>query len=549
MRFGTRFISIPCLLLIVQNAMGQLKDTSLLTLHSKPFFFNVLKGEGNQIFAGTSEGIFRMEGSSCVKEEDRIGYITLDERGRLQIDSNGIKYHEDRSFSRMLPFPDMAREEYHAGTEEYFYIVAGGRMHVYEILPYGIIYPNHSVRTVSGNFTGTYSGIYYRGRRLEQSPIPKFCDGYIREINRKAFICYSSLIIMELHGGDSLPTILDPLPGGFNYDYTSDILFSKSRDCYFLATKNQLGTIDRELTTARPVYTRAEKHGEVVLLGEDRTEILFASGNELMSYRRLTDSLRVLTGFPEQILDGKISRHNIYILSAKALYVTNHDGRMEKLTGLNKAHTLLNLGKSEWVIATDAGLFLYNMASGKLSTLIQGVEFNRRGLHLIGDRLYAGSINGLYVLDVNNQEQLANRSSKTANDLLVKTYWVPSMAALILLVVLFAFLLRRSRNRLKKVIEEYRAVEKSYVRKEDIENFIRENLAMASLKSINERFNTSTSNLYIILDPEKPGAFINRLRMDQVIRMRKENKSAREISEQTGFSESYVRKVWNQPAG
>jgi len=34
--------------------------------------------------------------------------------------------------------------------------------------------------------------------------------------------------------------------------------------------------------------------------------------------------------------------------------------------------------------------------------------------------------------------------------------------------------------------------------------------------------------------------------MDEVMRMRKEKKSAREISVLTGFSESYVRKVWNQ---
>ncbi len=78
-----------------------------------------------------------------------------------------------------------------------------------------------------------------------------------------------------------------------------------------------------------------------------------------------------------------------------------------------------------------------------------------------------------------------------------------------------------------------------------MERFIRENLALASLKSIGEKFGTNNANIYPLLAPEKPGAFINRLRMEQVHKMRAERKSAREIAERTGFSESYVRKVWN----
>jgi hypothetical protein len=33
--------------------------------------------------------------------------------------------------------------------------------------------------------------------------------------------------------------------------------------------------------------------------------------------------------------------------------------------------------------------------------------------------------------------------------------------------------------------------------------------------------------------------------MERVRQLRSEQKTAKEISEQTGFSESYVRKVWN----
>jgi hypothetical protein len=522
-----------------------MKDTSLLILYTRPFFYNLVKGNDGLVYAGTSEGIFRMDGAEFVKLDDRMGYLTLDEKGRLRIDPNGIKYHEEKSFVRLLPFPDKARETYHAGTEDHFYIVSGGRMHVYEILPYGIRYPNHSVRTASPNFVGTYSGVYYRGVRLTGG-FPGYCDGHIREYNGKAFLCFNYLGIADLHGGDTLPDLASSLPPGFDFNYTSDILYSTNHNRYFVATRHQLGTIDRELTKARPVYTRNEKHGEVVLLGQDRNEILFASGNNLITHLPDDGNNRVLGSFPEQILDAVITNQNIHILCIGGLYATNRDGRMEKLVGLNKAHGLMSLGNSQMAIATDAGLFLFNTASRKLSTVVRGVEFNRRGLYLEGNRLYAGSINGLYVFDAKNLESLAERTAKSVKSNPLPPYVVPAIATLALTTAFLSFLLYRSMSRLKQVIEESHVAETPKFGREDIEAFIQENLAMASLKSIADRFQTNNSHIYTLLAPEKPGAFINRLRMEQVIRMRKENRSAREISEQTGFSESYVRKVWNQ---
>ena len=545
-RFVARIISIFGVLLQGQSGFAQLSDTSLLRLDARPFFYNVVKGVDGRIYAGTSKGIFRMDGTGYAKLDNRVGYVTLDEKGRLQIDPNGIKYHEEKSFSRLLPFPERAREEYHAGTEEHFYIVSGGRMHVYDILPYGIRYPNHSVRSVSRNFVGTYSGIYYRGVRLT-GLFPNFCDGYIREINGKAFICYSSIIIADLHGGDSLPTNRQPEPKGISYDHTSDILFSKTFNRYFLATRKQLGTIDSALSKAEPVFTRKQQDGEVVLLGQDRMDILFASGQDLMVYTPEQDTSRVLTSLPEQILDAEISPQNIHVLCANGLYVTNREGRLEKLLTLNKSHTLIHIGNSEWVISSDIGLYHYDASTRKLSELIRGVEFNRRGLYLEGDRLYAGSINGLYVLDARNLASLAERTSSASGGEPLPPYVIPVVAAMGILTLILSYLLYRSKKRLNRVIEaSLDLVESPKVGKEDIETFIRENLALASLKSISDHFQTHTKYIYSVLAPEKPGAFINRLRMEQVLRMRKENRSAREISEQTGFSESYVRKVWNQ---
>jgi hypothetical protein len=546
MRLPRNIILICLHLLFSTPVWAQLRDTSLFTLYSKPFFYNVVKGEDGQIYAGTSEGIFQLKGAKLIKFDAPIGYLTLDSKGKPVIDSNGIKYHEQKSFLYLLPFPDEQRDVFHAGTDEHFYITAGGKMHVYEIHPYAYIYRNHSVRTVSRNFTGTYSGIYYKGKKLEY-PFPKFSDGRIREFNGKAFICYSDLKITNTPEGDSLPLILTEVPKGFNYDYISDIWYSERLKRYFMATRTQMGSMDKELTQAKTLYTIGEKEGDVVLLGEDRSKVIFASGNRLMSFISEDEKFSSMGNLPEQIMDGHLGTLNYYLLGSNGLYSRRADGKIEKLVDLYKAHSIAVINNTEIVIATDAGLFLFNATTQKLSDLIKGVEFNRWGLHLDQDKLYAGSINGLYILDTKNLgalSELVNTKNKQTEGL--PSYMLAIMAALVTISILLAFLLIRSRRRLNRIIKEVAAAELPETTKEDIEQFIRENLAIASLKSIADHFKTKTSTIYTILDPEKPGAFIQQLRLEKVMEMRKDKTSAKEIAAITGFSESYVRKIWNQ---
>jgi hypothetical protein len=540
----------PILIILLYSSpvWGQLRDTNLFSMSSRPFFYNVVKGQNGRIYAGTAEGVYQFDGATMSKLDDRIGYLTLNAKGKPTIDPNGIKYHEQTSFVRMLPFPNERRDEYHAGTADFFYITSAGKMHVYEILPYHIRYRNHSVRTASQNFVGTYSGIYYKGRKLENATtsFPRFTDGRIRELNGKVFVCYSSLFIADMHQGDSLPTYWKQLPKGFHFDWATDILYSAYYKKYLLSGKTDLVIIDSALTEAKSVYKSKDKDTDVILLGENRGSVYFASGRDFIALNPLTKQIKFQQKLPEHILDGHISNLNNYLLSNQALYVVHADGSTKKLTDLNKAHTLQHLSGSDYVISTDAGLFRYNTASNKLSELIQGVEFNRRGLYLEGDSLFAGSINGLYVFDTRYLEQLSDRIANVNRKQSLPAYILQLMIGLAFITALLSYLLYRSRRNLKRAIAESGITSPPKITREDIEAFIQEHLAQASLKSIAEKFKTSNANIYALLSPEKPGALINRLRMEQVHKLRSENKTAREISQRTGFSEYYVRKVWNK---
>ena len=539
-------ILVACLWML--PAWAQLRDTILYSMISRPFFYNVLKGGDGKIYAGTSEGVHQYDGTAMSKLDNRIGYLTLDNKELPIIDPDGIKYHNQTTYSRMLPFSSESRDEYHAGTEDFFFITSGGKMHIYEILPFDHRYRNHSVRTASRNFVGTYSGIYYRGHKLDASArFPGFTDGRIREINGKAFICYSSLLIADLRGGESLPVGRLDLPKGYTSDWASDILYSKYHKQYIVSAKTDLMAINEALTEAHPLFKVKEKDAEVTLLGENRGSVYFAAGKAFMSINPTNKNTKVNFTLTEPILDGFIGNLSNYLLCSEGLYAVNADGSSKKLTTLKKAHTLQHLGGSDFVIATDAGLYRYNTASNKLSELIKGVEFNRRGLYLQGDSLFAGSIDGLYVLDARYLDQLADRTAKMAGGKQPVPYSIITLiVTLILFVAILSYLLYRLRIRLRSIKDEMPDGAVTRTSREDVEIFIKENLAQASLKSIAERFQTNNAVIYSLLEPEKPGAFINRLRMVQVKKLRKEKKSAKEISQLTGFSEYYVRKVWNK---
>jgi hypothetical protein len=535
------------------SCFGQsLRDTSLISLISRPFFYNVIKDRKGVIYAGSTEGVYRMEEATPVRVDGRKGYLMVDEKGGVVVDSNGLKYNKQTGMSHLLPYPDESKNEYHAGDDSYFYITAGGRMHVYEFRPYGYRFRNHSIRTISANFTGTYSGIYYR-ERLLRPPVSPFSDGYIRELNGKVFMCAHGLDVFdmkELEAGSESPRPL-PLAGGFNLAPCRDIRYLASARQYLVASGNRLVTIDSSLETASVAFT-GTGDSEVVMLNEDRTYAImyFSQGNRLYVFQ--PDSRKVVgsTVAEQPILDGVISPQQAYLLTPEALLSIREGKTERKVEGIEKAHTLRAVSETEFVIATDRGLFLYNIPEDRLSTLVPQVEFNRRALHVEGNRLYAGSINGLYILDLANLDNIVDFHERQfpSNDRQSIPAWVIAVFAMAVGGMGLTIHRYRSRiRRMEKRLESMEAPEPSpRLERKEIETFIEANLPNASLKTIIDHFKTNNSMVYSLLAPQRPGELIQKLRQEKVRGMRMEGRKVGEIAEATGLSESYIRKIWNK---
>lgn len=531
--------------------LAQSGDTSLAAVYAQSFFFNVVQGKDGRVYAGSSDGVFEMQESEPRRQDGRVGYLKVETDGSIGIDSNGIRFTDQKTFIHLLPYPSEERDETHASNGRFFYIVSGGRMHVFMIRPYEYRYRNHSIRTISEHFVGTYSGIYHRGIRMTEDWYPKFTDGYIREYNGKVFIPFDSLKVFDIDPADSSLTPFRGLPPGMNHRSTYDIRYLPNARRYIITTQKQLLAMDSVMKTWEALHMVDSTEGPVVIAFVSRYVVAFAQGRKLMYYYLYGGQKEMLGTLPENVLDGAINGSSQYILCPSGLYMIIEKKSFRKLVDLQKAHTLLANRDGELVIGTDAGLMHYDVRSGRLSTLVKGVEFNRRALALLGNRIHAGSIHGLYILDNDRLKDIIQQDTIVREQpSRLMTYTGIALGMLLLATLALSFLYLRTRKRYEEIREQFTGLEVVETRpklsREDIETFIRSDLSNASLKSIKERFQTNNGQIYNLLQPEKPGNLINRLRMEIVQEMRASGASARDIAQKTGLSESYVRRIWNK---
>lgn len=531
------------------QAYSQSKDTVLNMMLSEPFFYNIILADDGAFYAGSSQGMLKIVKKEIYPYNHKIGYVTLSENGKPVLSETGVKYHRDKSFLHLLPYPEVSRVVYYAGNEEMFYLCSGGRLYIYNIMPYDYTLENHSIRSISKNLIGTYSGIYL-GNRVLGAPAPTFLDGYIREYGDRAFICTPiNMFILEKGALQGEPLVL----GENCHIYTEpdelsvmDIIPSADGQYYYIATQDKLIQSDINLSK-EVILFKHEFSGEPVGIISDRKEVLlFFSNEKLCELRHRNGKIKELASLDDNILDGLFFEDQLYLLTRNGLYRYNSANLIEKLSKLESAHTITQLSGTELIIGSDIGLFHYNLVTSKLSSIIKGIEFNRKALYKDGKSIFAGSINGLYKINVNDVPQLIKKANDEIN---LKSELSNTSVIIIIILVLILFvlihILIKNSKKLKQaetIIEKIQ-VPVEVVTREKIEDYIIHNLPNASIKSILDEFKLSPRQLIRILQPAKPGAIIQDIRLKRVSTMRHEGKTKNEIAEATGLSLSYLKKL------
>lgn len=541
---------IIILFLFPLAGFAQLKDTMLNMVLTKPYFCNIIQSKGNKIFVGTSKGIFEVDGTTLIQRNNQAGYITNDQNGLPIIYDNGLRNYKEKKYAYLLPFPELAREEYHASNKNFFYICSGGRLYIYDLLSYIYSYPYHSIRTISKDLVGTYSGVYLNGKILgnPNKPITSFVDGYIRQYGDRAFICNYSLIVLEKEALQTGKLILDKTYRVYlrpKLTMFNDIFPSPNNQHYFVATDYQLIKTNYTFTKDSILFSHHVKDAPIGLITQDIYNLFFYAANKLYYIDYAKGNIDSVVTLDKPILAGTFFDQIVYLLTSDKLYQLNTGSNPEKIADLHKAHSMIQISGSELVISTDNGLYLLNLASRILSVIIEDVEFNRKALHKEGNFIYAGSVNGLYTINVADIPLLIEKNKQVEYSSILKTdnklMFVFAFAS-IAIISLIIYNYRRKIVKAERIIETLRSP-KEMVSRAKIEDFILQNLPNASIKTISDKFDLHAPQIYAILEPERPGSIIQKLRIQTLKKMRAEGKTVTEIAAATGLSISYLKRL------
>lgn len=546
------------LLLCCFKMNAQSKDTILNTILSKPLFYNIVEGENQQIYAGTSEGIFTINEAALTLYSNDIGYISLDKKGLPEIDENGIKYHRGTNFNHLLPYYSKDGVwTYYARSGNLFYLSAGGKLYAYDILPYQVSYDNFSIRSISKNIVGTYTGIYLNNKKLD-NPAPKFTHGYVREIKERGFICSSSLFILEKEAMQTGNLVLGE--NFFSYEEPDnlkvyDIVEAVTNTSYFIATQNKLLLVGYNFTKEDVLFKKEEQENPILLIHGDENKLFFTAENKLMSYHYRNKKIIEEFVLDSPILGGLIFESIVFLITKDKLYRYDvSTNNLESLSPIQQGHSILSIYKDQLIIGTDLGLFHFDLVTNKLSVVVKHVEFNKLALYLEEhpipslSKIHAGSINGLYSITLGKLPEIinSNKLKKVEATFFSNTNLFLAILSLLLILTVVSSIMYY-KNKLKLVNINFDSKEeKATLTKAQIETFITEHISTASIKTIIDAFNITAPHLYTLFEPDKPGTYINQQRIQLFNRLLAEKKSIDVIAKSTGFSPAYLKKLMTQ---
>lgn len=187
------------------------------------------------------------------------------------------------------------------------------------------------------------------------------------------------------------------------------------------------------------------------------------------------------------------------------------------------------------------GLFL--LTKDTVYTIVENIEFNKKALSIYNNYLYAGSVDGLYTIQMSSFESKVFPSLKPILvQIKVPENYFWKSAVVVLVILLIITLLYYFRNR--KTKENIEIPETVYsITPEFISALIKDNPELTTVQSIAERLETSVVQLNRKLKPfgETPLSVMLKTKKDIALEMHKNGVAMELISKRTGYSKRYIR--------
>ncbi len=388
------------------------------------------------------------------------------------------------------------------------------------------VYNNDSIQIVS-----SYSGIYMS--RLEDFSDRKltgtsYANGELSEIDGQLYLCQDGLYILK---GDT--ALVQTGFGTNNSAFRKLIKWNNETIALF---NNHVCYYDLSFFTEGRILADGDEFNDVELFDTD----LLCSTSSGLVLRIQADGNTDTIKLRGAIHDLLIKEDEIITSSDSGIYRINRD--FEPALVSSHMHALQTVAYgSNLFISTLNGLYL--LRDGTYHTLIPNVEFNKRALSIYNNYLYAGSVDGLYTI------QLTHFDAKILPTLTPYIIAVdPSpfpwlwLFGLGLVIAILTGLLVNFMNQRSKNIQDTTAPA-SVFSKEMVIQAIRQHDDITSVKALSEILDLSVVQLNRKLKPygETPLTLMQKVKKEIANEMQANGASMEQISERTGYSKRYVR--------
>jgi len=398
-----------------------------------------------------------------------------------------------------------------------------------------------SVRDVyiddSIKITSTYSAIY-RDYAYDQFGFDtikgiSYSNGEVSKIDGKYYLCADELWVLGDSGWKK-----SPIQSGLRPDFRK--LATNRGKSYYLSLK-AFGVIDLQSNRIADTLLNVPNgeffdivwhNGKAYLSNKDGYLYIYKEGYSLKKVKlgSAIYDINIVTDKNEAILS---CRDGVFKINLNDLTVV-------KLLSLHESFETIFV-ENELLISTSHGLYIN--FNGEAKEIIPRIEFNKFGLSHYGELIFAGSIEGLYVIDkeylLNDKlKSLKNSQFKDRRQTLIKYSLFFISAVLIIITILFVKLYKK-RSQAPKLI-----IKKSTINPETIRLIVKENPQLISVESIAEYFETSTVQLNRILKKYNTSglALLKEIKQDIVKDLVGQGKSIEEISQRVGYSVNYIKR-------
>ena len=541
-----KYIFFFILLFLISSEIRADENFWINKIYSEKIYYNIILID-DDIYIGSNNGIYIID-----KLNDDLSLVKNSIIGPV---NSNLNYDSSHRIEFISPPRDLTKK-YNFSVTDYLYngnklyVISKGDLLIFEEKPYRFKALG-SVRSITKNSIGTYSGVYINENKLEV----KYTDGQIREFDSITFVCYNGLISYK-NGVEKI------LYNNSNAKIDNDAKYGRISDIFHIGDHNYIlitGDKSSSLRGDNGIYKYNYKSNNFELVYTSEKNVIPIK-NKIYDRIKSSDKFHFidndnyysldLINFSVNRVQKDVSTNIIDILEDSGdgtfFFAITENNRLLKLerdydglkvinsfTMNNSAHTIADVGEILFISGNN-GLSFFDKNYEKIFNNIIIDEFNKGAFYRSGDNISFGSIHGIYELE-------NVRKFKTTD--FINNYLEPkeeknsSFYFLIVLTISLIFIAFKLRN--KRNLSNEEVISK-------IKIYIKNNLKSVTLELIQEKFELDYYELNSLNKDFKPAKYIKREREKTANKMFLDNESFENIASETGYSVSYLTKYKNK---